>query len=79
MSDTESDEEILERIDLWDDEEQRQITEPWTNYMLELSDYDFLYRFQLTKEIVNSLALNIYPNLNVTYNRWDTNFWNKQL
>lgn len=42
---------------------------PRVNYMSKLNDYEFAYRFRLSKGAVNELTTLIQPNLSVTSKR----------
>lgn len=42
---------------------------PRVNYMVDLSDYEFAYRFRLNKSAVNQLILLISPHLRVKSKR----------
>lgn len=64
--------ELLMELSDWDSDnevETRRTYKCRINFMSELNNYEFIYRFRLCKTAVSNLLTEIYPNLKVTSKR----------
>lgn len=72
MSDSSSSDDIalLEQLSDWESETEENVAsrsyEERINYLYKYNDYEFQYRFRLSKTAVNDLLQEIYPFLKVT-------------